>query len=121
MASAPACYGYLHILQAYRAIWRRFSLTVPASHIGRFVINHSFILPGLIGVGVSCVFETDLRPRCTGSYNALRATARDYAAPFSNNDTGYRLEAMSNKPFIYGAPFPMGKDNAGYYLSLPIR
>lgn len=26
------------------------------THIGRFVINHSFILPGLIGVGVSCVF-----------------------------------------------------------------
>ncbi|WP_420371608.1 hypothetical protein, partial [Klebsiella pneumoniae] len=26
------------------------------THIGRFVINHSFILPGLIGVGVSCEF-----------------------------------------------------------------
>ncbi|MCI4078654.1 anaerobic C4-dicarboxylate transporter, partial [Klebsiella pneumoniae] len=25
------------------------------THIGRFVINHMFILPGLIGVGVSCV------------------------------------------------------------------
>ncbi|MGS8621784.1 anaerobic C4-dicarboxylate transporter, partial [Salmonella enterica subsp. enterica serovar Infantis] len=24
--------------------------------IGRFVINHSVILPGLIGVSVSCVF-----------------------------------------------------------------
>ncbi len=26
------------------------------TRIGRFVINHSFILPGLIGVSVSCVF-----------------------------------------------------------------
>ena len=23
---------------------------------------------------------------------------------------------MSNKPFIYQAPFPMGKDNTEYYL-----
>ncbi len=27
---------------------------------------------------------------------------------------------MSNKPFIYQAPFPMGKDNTEYYLQLPI-
>ncbi|UMX59956.1 hypothetical protein MJ391_01850 [Escherichia coli] len=26
------------------------------THIGRFVINHSFILPGLICVSVSCAF-----------------------------------------------------------------
>ena len=25
------------------------------THIGKYVINHSFILPGLIGVSTSCV------------------------------------------------------------------
>ena len=32
------------------------AIGVDPAYIGRFVINHSFILPGLIGVGVSCVF-----------------------------------------------------------------
>ena len=55
-ASAPDCYGYcimptcpgdLAAIQFGRS---------GTTKIGRFVINHSCILPGLIGVSTSCVF-----------------------------------------------------------------
>ncbi len=59
------------------------SLTVPAQpSYCRFCHNHSFILPGLIGVSVSCVFGWIL-PQCTDSCNGrarrpvMRAAARD--------------------------------------------
>lgn len=56
VAFAPACYGY-YILPTYPSDLAAISFARSGTtKIGRFVINHSFILPGLIGVGVSCVF-----------------------------------------------------------------
>lgn len=54
VASAPACYGY-YILPTYPSDLAAIPLIGGTTHIGR-VINHSFILPGLIGVSVSYVF-----------------------------------------------------------------
>lgn len=54
VASAPACYGY-YILPTYPSDLAAIQFDRSGTtHIGRFVINHSFILPGLIGVSVSC-------------------------------------------------------------------
>ncbi|MDR0807229.1 MAG: anaerobic C4-dicarboxylate transporter [Enterobacteriaceae bacterium] len=56
VASAPACYGY-YILPTYPSDLAAIQFDRSGTtRIGRFVINHSFILPGLIGVFVSCVF-----------------------------------------------------------------
>jgi len=56
VASAPACYGY-YILPTYPSDLAAIQFDRSGTtRIGRFVINHSFILPGLIGVSVSCVF-----------------------------------------------------------------
>ncbi|MBW5405400.1 anaerobic C4-dicarboxylate transporter [Morganella morganii] len=56
VASAPACYGY-YILPTYPSDLAAIQFDRSGTtKIGRFVINHSFIVPGLIGVGVSCVF-----------------------------------------------------------------
>ena len=56
VASAPACYGY-YILPTYPSDLAAIQFDRSGTtHIGRFVINHSFILTGLIGVSVSCVF-----------------------------------------------------------------
>lgn len=55
VASAPACYGY-YILPTYPSDLAAIQFDRSGTtKIGRFVINHSFIAPGLIGVGVSCV------------------------------------------------------------------
>ncbi|MDX5627645.1 MULTISPECIES: anaerobic C4-dicarboxylate transporter [unclassified Brenneria] len=56
VASAPACYGY-YILPTYPSDLAAIQFDRSGTtKIGRFVINHSFILPGLIGVFTSCVF-----------------------------------------------------------------
>lgn len=56
VASAPACYGY-YILPTYPSDLAAIQFDRSGTtHIGKYVINHSFILPGLIGVGISCVF-----------------------------------------------------------------
>ena len=56
VASAPACYGY-YILPTYPSDLAAIQFDRSGTtHIGRFVVNHSFIMPGLIGVIVSCVF-----------------------------------------------------------------
>lgn len=56
LASAPACYGY-YILPTYPSDLAAIQFDRSGTTcIGKYVINHSFILPGLIGVGVSCVF-----------------------------------------------------------------
>lgn len=56
IASAPACYGY-YILPTYPSDLAAIQFDRSGTtHIGRFVINHSFILPGLIGVFTSCIF-----------------------------------------------------------------
>ncbi|WP_279028897.1 anaerobic C4-dicarboxylate transporter [Gibbsiella quercinecans] len=56
VASAPACYGY-YILPTYPSDLAAIQFDRSGTtHIGRFVINHSFILPGLIGVTTSCIF-----------------------------------------------------------------
>lgn len=56
VASAPACYGY-YILPTYPSDLAAIQFDRSGTtKIGRFVINHSFIFPGLIGVSVSCVF-----------------------------------------------------------------
>lgn len=56
VAFAPACYGY-YILPTYPSDLATIQFDRSGTtHIGRFVINHSFILPGLIGVFSSCVF-----------------------------------------------------------------
>ncbi len=56
IASAPACYGY-YILPTYPSDLAAIQFDRSGTtHIGRFVINHSFIAVGLIGVSVSCLF-----------------------------------------------------------------
>ena len=55
VAFAAACYGY-YILPTYPSDLATIQFDRSGTtRIGRFVINHSFILPGLIGVFVSCV------------------------------------------------------------------
>ena len=55
VAFAAACYGY-YILPTYPSDLATIQFDRSGTtHIGRYVINHSFILPGLIGVGSSCV------------------------------------------------------------------
>ena len=56
VASAPACYGY-YILPTYPSDLAAIQFDRSGTtKIGKYVINHSFILPGLIGVIVSCIF-----------------------------------------------------------------
>lgn len=56
VAFAPACYGY-YILPTYPSDLATIQFDRSGTtKIGRFVVNHSFIIPGLLGVGVSCVF-----------------------------------------------------------------
>lgn len=55
VAFAAACYGY-YILPTYPSDLATMQFDRSGTtHIGKFVINHSFILPGLIGVISSCV------------------------------------------------------------------
>lgn len=55
VAFAAACYGY-YILPTYPSDLATIQFDRSGTtHIGKFVINHSFILPGLIGVFTSCV------------------------------------------------------------------
>ncbi|GAB7140231.1 anaerobic C4-dicarboxylate transporter [Deferribacterales bacterium RsTz2092] len=55
IAFAAACYGY-YILPTYPSDLAAIQFDRSGTtHIGKFVINHSFILPGLIGVFTSCV------------------------------------------------------------------
>jgi anaerobic C4-dicarboxylate transporter DcuB len=54
VAFAAASYGY-YILPTYPSDLAAIQFDRSGTtHIGRFVINHSFIVPGLIGVGTSC-------------------------------------------------------------------
>ena len=56
LAFAAACYGY-YILPTYPSDLAAIQFDRSGTtHIGKFVINHSFILPGLIGVIMSCIF-----------------------------------------------------------------
>lgn len=56
VAFAPACYGY-YILPTYPSDLATIQFDRSGTtRIGRFVINHSFIIPGLIGVITSCIF-----------------------------------------------------------------
>ncbi len=56
VAFAPACYGY-YILPTYPSDLAAISFDRSGTtHIGKYVINHSFIIPGLIGVITSCIF-----------------------------------------------------------------
>lgn len=55
VAFAAACYGY-YILPTYPSDLAAIQFDRSGTtHIGKYLINHSFILPGLIGVGTSCV------------------------------------------------------------------
>ncbi|EAL6678071.1 anaerobic C4-dicarboxylate transporter [Campylobacter jejuni] len=55
VAFAAACYGY-YILPTYPSDLATIQFDRSGTtHIGKFVINHSFILPGLIGVITSCI------------------------------------------------------------------
>lgn len=56
VAFAAACYGY-YILPTYPSDLATIQFDrTGTTHIGKFVINHSFIIPGLLGVFISCVF-----------------------------------------------------------------
>ncbi|KYK72458.1 C4-dicarboxylate ABC transporter [Aggregatibacter actinomycetemcomitans serotype e str. SA2149] len=56
LAFAAACYGY-YILPTYPSDLAAIQFDRSGTtHIGKLVINHSFILPGLIGVITSCIF-----------------------------------------------------------------
>lgn len=55
VAFAPACYGY-YILPTYPSDLATIQFDRSGTtRIGKFVINHSFIIPGLIGVISSCI------------------------------------------------------------------
>ena len=55
VAFAAACYGY-YILPTYPSDLAAIQFDRSGTtHIGKYLINHSFIMPGLIGVGTSCV------------------------------------------------------------------
>ena len=55
LAFLPACYGYF-ILPTYASDLACIGFDRSGTtRIGKFVINHSFIIPGLIGVGTGCV------------------------------------------------------------------
>ena len=55
VAFAAACYGY-YILPTYPSDLATIQFDRSGTtRIGKYVVNHSFILPGLIGVGASCV------------------------------------------------------------------
>ncbi len=55
VAFAPACYGYF-ILPTYPSDLAAINFDRSGTtRIGKFVINHSFILPGAIGVVSSCI------------------------------------------------------------------
>jgi anaerobic C4-dicarboxylate transporter DcuB len=55
VAFAAASYGY-YILPTYPSALAAIQFDRSGTtRIGKYVINHSFILPGLIGVGTSCV------------------------------------------------------------------
>ncbi len=55
VAFAAACYGY-YILPTYPSDLAAIQFDRSGTtHIGKYVINHSFIGPGLIGVSTSCV------------------------------------------------------------------
>lgn len=71
VASAPACYGY-YILPTYPSDLAAIQFDRSGTtHIGRFVINHSFILPGLIGVKRIVRLRLDLRRDVRVLINAL--------------------------------------------------
>lgn len=54
-AFAPACYGY-YILPTYPSDLAALQFDrTGTTHIGKFIVNHSFIAPGLIGVITSCI------------------------------------------------------------------
>lgn len=56
IAFATACYGYF-ILPTYPSDLAAIQFDRSGTtHIGKYVINHSFIIPGLIGVFSSCFF-----------------------------------------------------------------
>jgi anaerobic C4-dicarboxylate transporter DcuB len=55
VAFAAAAYGY-YILPTYPSDLAAIQFDRSGTtHIGKYVINHSFIFPGLIGVSTSCV------------------------------------------------------------------
>ena len=55
VAFAAACYGY-YILPTYPSDLATIQFDRSGTtHIGKCVINHSFIRPGLIGVSTSCL------------------------------------------------------------------
>ena len=55
VAFAAACYGY-YILPTYPSDLATIQFDRSGTtHIGRFVINHSFIIPGLVGVISACI------------------------------------------------------------------
>ena len=56
LAFAAACYGY-YILPTYPSDLAAIQFDRSGTtRIGKFVINHSFIIPGLLGVSTSCLF-----------------------------------------------------------------
>ena len=56
VAFSAACYGY-YILPTYPSDLATIQFDRSGTtHIGKFVINHSFIIPGLVGVITSCIF-----------------------------------------------------------------
>lgn len=56
LAFAPACYGY-YILPTYPSDLAAIQFDRSGTtKIGKYVINHSFIIPGLTGVITSCIF-----------------------------------------------------------------
>lgn len=109
VASAPACYGY-YILPTYPSDLAAIQFDRSGTtHIGRFVINHSFILPGLIGVAYRAS-SAGSSPRCTGSYKCTLRAARDYAARhFRITNTELQAGSYVKQTLYLPGTFPDGE------------
>ncbi len=121
VASAPACYGY-YILPTYPSDLAAIQFDRSGTtHIGRFVINHSFILPGLIGVSVSCVW-LDLRRDVRVLINALCVPPVTTRHAIFNNKyrvTGWKL--CRTNPLSTRHLSRWGKTIPNTIYSLPTR
>lgn len=75
VGAIPACYAYF-FFPFYPSDLAAINFDrTGTTHIGKFLINHSFMLPGLIGVGVGCVVARILAGMFISSPEIVRAAA----------------------------------------------
>ncbi|MGL4668383.1 MAG: anaerobic C4-dicarboxylate transporter [Saezia sp.] len=75
IGAIPACYAYF-FFPFYPSDLAAINFDrTGTTHIGKYLINHSFMLPGLIGVGVGCVVARILAGMFISSPEIVRAAA----------------------------------------------